>query len=131
MDGNVLDGNESTTWRAKGNNEYIILYLSEQQDIRRIDIEWDPGLSRKGWASIETFTAGYDVPDKQSFIAEVNRESDELFTVLETERECNANQIKITIKGQETVGISTVVVYGYDIEKPRAGSGKARIKRNA
>jgi XRCC1 domain-containing protein len=127
MDGNVLDSNESTSWRAKGKDEYLIVYLSEQQDIRRIDIEWDAGLPREGWASIETLVDGKTIVSK----AEVNRERNELFTVLETENKSIANQIKITIKGQETVGISTVAVYGYDLEKPRAGSGMARIKRNA
>ena len=130
MDGNILDSNESTTWRAKGKDEHIIIYLSEQQDIRRIDIEWDAGLSREGWASIETLVDGNTV-SKQTFIAEVDRERNELFTVLETEQKSIANQIKITIKGTEPVGISTVAVYGYDLETPRAGSGKARIKRNA
>jgi hypothetical protein len=126
MDGNVLDSHEATTWRAKGKDEYLVVYLPQQQDIRRIDIEWDAGLPREGWASIETLVDGKTV-DK----AEVNRERNELFTVLETENKSIANQIKITIKGQETVGISTVAVYGYDLEKPRAGSGQARIKRNA
>lgn len=125
--GNVLDSNETTKWRSRGMDESVTLQLSDAVKVHRVDIEWDPDLSRTGRFSVEV---GEDFA-----WASANMDGS-LFTSIEDVEGVETDRIKIVCGGNadnDLNGITNVAVYGYDSnDKPmRAAAEPGRLVKTA
>jgi hypothetical protein len=64
--GYIINSDEETRWTSKGIGESVVIELSDEIPIKRIDIEWDPTLSRTGQFDVALTQMGQSDPIEHS-----------------------------------------------------------------
>jgi hypothetical protein len=113
----IIDSDETSKWTSESRDDYVFIELPDLCTINRMDIEWDPHLSRTGKYIIDfIYDAATPLNNHPVVHSIVGQQNTSLFSLINNPAGFQCRYIKINLSGQSQTdyrnGITNVKLWG-------------------